>query len=104
VVLPPVIALLDDEAGTTQAAWQVAAVVLQVIMQVVVVEVCASRSRGLLAAADSLPTSQAAGNRKQITSTARTPASPQVRATRIAPQRAARHRPLTEPRRRKLPK
>lgn len=46
MALPPVVAApLDDEAGTTQAAWQVAAVVLQLSMQAVVVELCASRNR-----------------------------------------------------------
>jgi hypothetical protein len=49
VVLPPVVvalleALLDDEAGTTHSAWQVAAVVLQTTMQAVVVDVCAKRN------------------------------------------------------------
>jgi hypothetical protein len=36
-VLPPA------DHGTTQFAWQVAACALQVIMQLVTVEVCASR-------------------------------------------------------------
>jgi hypothetical protein len=44
VLLPVVAAPLTDGGGTTQAAWQLAAVVLQTNMQAVVVEDCASRS------------------------------------------------------------
>jgi hypothetical protein len=44
VVVAP---LVDGVPGTTQADWQLAAVELQTIMQLVVVELCANRS-GLL--------------------------------------------------------
>jgi hypothetical protein len=77
VAFPPVVAApLADEAGTTQAAWQVAAVVLQPIMQAVVVELCASRICWLFAAADSATITPAIGKRAQTTNSARTPASP----------------------------
>jgi hypothetical protein len=75
-LLPVVAAPVGGEPGTTQAAWQVAAVALQAIMQAVVVEVCASRSCWLFAAADSLPIAPASGKRAQTRNTARTPASP----------------------------
>jgi hypothetical protein len=42
-LLSVVAAPLGGEPGTTQAAWQVAAAALQLIMQLVVVEVCAKR-------------------------------------------------------------
>jgi len=46
VALPPVVAPPPpaDEPGTTHPAWQVAAVELQLIMQLVVVELCARRN------------------------------------------------------------
>jgi hypothetical protein len=76
-LLPAVAAPLGGEPGTTQAAWQVAAVALQLIMQAVVVELCASRSGWLFAAAaDSAAITPAAGRRTQIANTTRTPASP----------------------------
>jgi hypothetical protein len=52
VVLPPVVAVPLDGLGTTHPAWHVAAVVLQLSMQVVVVELCAKRSRSSFAEAE----------------------------------------------------
>jgi hypothetical protein len=43
MLLPVVVAELDDVLGTTQLVWQLAACALQSIMQFVVVELCASR-------------------------------------------------------------
>jgi hypothetical protein len=76
VLLPVVAAPVEGEPGTTQAAWQVAAVALQLIMQAVVVEVCASRSCWPFAAAGSLPIAPESGKRTQTTNIARIPASP----------------------------
>ncbi len=94
-LLVVVAAPLGGEPGTTQAAWQVAAVVLQFIMQLVVVEVCAKRSqRPLPAAADpalAAAIDPAIGSTMQTTSEARTPTSPcKFRATTIAPPRPRR--------------
>ena len=76
-LLPVVAAPLAGEPGTTHAAWHVAAVALQLIMQLVVAELCARRSDLLLlAAADPAPIALANGNRTQIASAARTPFSP----------------------------
>jgi hypothetical protein len=45
VALPPGVAPPPaDEPGTTHPAWQVAAVELQLIMQLVVAELCARRN------------------------------------------------------------
>jgi hypothetical protein len=44
-LLVEVAAPVGGVPGTTQAAWQVAACELQLIMQVVVADVCASRSK-----------------------------------------------------------
>ena len=78
VALPPAVAPpLADEPGTTHPAWQVAAVELQLIMQLVVVELCARRSDLLLsAAADPPPVAPANNSRTQTASAARTPSSP----------------------------
>ena len=78
VALPPVVAApLADEPGTTHAAWHVAAVALQLIMQFVVVELCARRSDLLFfAAAEPTPIAPANDSRTQIASAARTPSSP----------------------------
>jgi hypothetical protein len=76
-LLPVVAAPLAGEPGTTQAAWHVAAVELQLIMQFVVAELCARRSDWLFfAAADPAPTAPASDSRMQTASAARTPFSP----------------------------
>lgn len=76
-LLPVVAAPVGAEPGTTHAAWHVAAVELQLIMQLVVVELCASRSGlVLMAAADPTPIAPVNDSRTQIASTARTPSLP----------------------------
>ena len=75
-LLPVVAAPLGGEPGTTQPAWQVAAVALQLIMQAVVVELCARRSDLLLlAAAAPAPITVASNSKTQTASAARTPSS-----------------------------
>ena len=61
--------------GTTQDAWQVAACELQVIMHVVVVEVCASRIPLSLAPAGAAVDSAAAAKTIKSISKRRTPTS-----------------------------
>ncbi len=62
--------------GTTQAVWQLAACELQLIMQLVVVEVCASRIDLLLLAADALAAHSANASTARRTVKPRTFASP----------------------------
>lgn len=61
--------------GTTQAVWQLAACELQVIMQLVVVEVCASRIVLLLLAAEALAANAPTARMDITTLRLRTPAS-----------------------------
>lgn len=76
-LLPVVAAPVGAEPGTTHAAWHVAAVELQTNMQLVVVELCASRNGLVLVAdADPPPIAPAKDNRTQIPSAARTPSLP----------------------------
>jgi hypothetical protein len=76
-LLPVVAAPVAAEPGTTHAAWHVAAVELQPIMQAVVVELCARWNDLLLfAAADPTPIAPVNDSRTQTASAARTPSSP----------------------------
>jgi hypothetical protein len=76
-LLPGVAAPVAADPGTTHAAWHVAAVELQTIMQAVTVELCARRNDLLLfAAADPTPIASANDSRTQTASATRTPTSP----------------------------
>ena len=91
-LLPVVAAPVAGEPGTTHAAWHVAAVALQVIMQVVVAELCATRNDLLLfATADPTLIVPANDSRTQAASAARTLSSTiQVRKATITRSRPPR--------------
>ncbi len=74
-LLPVVAAPLAGEPGTTHAAWHVAAVLLQLIMQLVVLELCARRTGLLLFVTAPAGTAAATDSKTQTPIAKRTPAS-----------------------------
>ena len=74
-LLPVPVAELDDVLGTTQPVWQVAACELQLIMQLVVAELCASRIDLVAFAADAAPLQQPISNATTTIRKTRTSAS-----------------------------
>jgi hypothetical protein len=75
-LLLPVAELVDDVLGSTQVVWQLAACELQLIMQLVVAELCASRIDLLPLSADTRPMQQPIANASRTIRQAHTFASP----------------------------